>query len=151
VVKQFNDIVVNRRRASVRAKLRCDCAVEWAIITRICSKRTGTTNIEWAKGHSDDRWNVAANKAVKETRSAAGKAWEVNSNKQDDLCYTATMTGAALETNTRQTLTMQTTRRWHQIRRSLKWLKRSTQDYDGALAIIHSNQHTLFNLQMTFG
>ncbi|OAQ24830.1 hypothetical protein K457DRAFT_1898669, partial [Linnemannia elongata AG-77] len=60
VAKMFNDIVVNRRRASVRAKLRCDYAVEWAIVARICSERTGSTSVEWVKGHRGDKWNVAA-------------------------------------------------------------------------------------------
>ncbi|KAK3836656.1 MAG: hypothetical protein JOS17DRAFT_734820 [Linnemannia elongata] len=154
VVKLFNDIVINRRRASVRAKLRCDYAVEWAIVARICSERTGSTTVEWVKGHSGDRWNAEADKAAKEAHSAVGKAWEVNAEDQDDLRYTATMAGTTLEIDTRQALKMQTTRRWHQAWRSLKRHKGPIQDYDstdwlGTLAIIHSNKpvHTFFSSQ----
>ncbi|KAF9080091.1 hypothetical protein BGX23_002653, partial [Mortierella sp. AD031] len=154
VVKMFNDIVVNRRRASVRAKLRCDYAVEWAIVARICSERTGSTTVEWVKGHRGDRWNVAADKAAKEAQAVVGKAWEVKAEDQDDLRYIAKMAGTTLEIDTRQALKMQTTRRWHQTWRSLKRHKRSVQDYDGTdwlgtLAIIHNNKpvHTFFSSQ----
>ena len=41
VVKQFMEVVVSRKRASARAKLRCDYAAEWAVVARICSERTG--------------------------------------------------------------------------------------------------------------
>ena len=124
VVKLFNGIVINRRRASVRAKLRCDYAVEWAIVARICSERTGSTTVEWVKGHRGDRWNAAADKAAKEAQSVVGKAWEVNAEEQDGLRYTATMAGTTLEIDTRQALKMQTTRRWHQAWGSLKRHKR---------------------------
>ncbi|KAK3804690.1 MAG: hypothetical protein JOS17DRAFT_808760 [Linnemannia elongata] len=83
-VKLFNDIVINRRRASVRAKLRCDYAVEWAIVARICSERTGSTTVEWVKGHSSDRWNAEADKAAKEAHSAVGKAWEASPEDADN-------------------------------------------------------------------
>ncbi|OAQ35387.1 hypothetical protein K457DRAFT_13307 [Linnemannia elongata AG-77] len=88
VVKMFNDIVVNRRRASVRAKLRCDYAVEWAIVARICSERTGSTTVEWVKGHRGDKWNVAAEEVAKEAQAVVGKEWEVRAENQDDLRYT---------------------------------------------------------------
>jgi ribonuclease HI len=80
----------------VRAKLRCDYAVEWAIIARICSERTETTRVEWVKGHSKDRWNEAADETAKEAQSVVGKAWEVNAKEQDDLRYTAMMAGRLL-------------------------------------------------------
>jgi ribonuclease HI len=154
VVKQFKEIVVNRRRATMRAKLRCDHAVEWAIVARICSERTGSTTVEWVKGHRGDRWNEAADKAAKEAQLVVGKAWEVNAKDQDDLRYTATMAGTTLEIDTRQALKMQTTRRWHQTWRSLKRHKRSIQDYGGTdwlgtIAIIHSNKpvHTFYSSQ----
>ncbi|OAQ22724.1 hypothetical protein K457DRAFT_1911505 [Linnemannia elongata AG-77] len=111
VVKMFNDIVVNRRRASVRVKLRCDYAVEWAIVSRICSERTGSTTFEWVKGHRGDKWNMAADKAAKEAQEVVGKEWEARAEEQDDLRYTAKMAGTTLEIDTRQTLKMQTTRR----------------------------------------
>ncbi|KAK3830074.1 MAG: hypothetical protein JOS17DRAFT_830523 [Linnemannia elongata] len=133
VVKLFNDIVINQRRASVRDKLRGDLR---------CGMGNRSTTVEWVKGHSSDRWNAEADKAAKEAHSAVGKAWEVNAEDQDDLRYTATMAGTI---DTRQALKMQTTRRWHQAWRSLKRHKRSIQDYDGTdwlgiLAIIHSNK-----------
>ncbi|KAH7036152.1 hypothetical protein BKA57DRAFT_521286 [Linnemannia elongata] len=131
VVKMFNDIVVNRRRASVRAKLRCDYAVEWAIVAGICSERIGSATVEWVKGDRGDKWNVAADKAVKEAQAVVGKEWEVRAEDQDDLRYTAKMAGTTLEIDTRQALKMQTTRWWHQTWRSLKRHKRSIQDYDG--------------------
>ncbi|OAQ28675.1 hypothetical protein K457DRAFT_1832896 [Linnemannia elongata AG-77] len=154
VVKMFNDIVVNRRRASVRAKLRCDYAVEWAIVAGICSERIGSATVEWVKGHRGDKWNAAADKAAKEAQAVVGKEWKVRAEDQDDLRYTAKMAGTTLEIDTRQALKMQTTRRWHQTWRSLKRHKRSIQDYDGTdwlgtLTIIHNNKpvHTFFSSQ----
>lgn len=62
-------------------------------------------------GRWTPRRNVATDKAVKETQSAVGKAWEVKVEGQNDLRYTATMAGTILEIDIRQALKMQTTRR----------------------------------------
>ncbi|KAF9147181.1 hypothetical protein BG015_011218, partial [Linnemannia schmuckeri] len=114
VVKQFRDVVANRKRASVRMKLRCDYATEWAVVARICNERTGTTTVEWVKGHDGDKWNEKADLAAKEAQSQNGQAWQIDRSAQDDIKYSVTMAGETLDQDTRHVLKMQTTRRWHQ-------------------------------------
>jgi len=154
VVKQFKEVVTNRKQASVRAKLRCDYAAEWAVAARICSERTGSTTVEWVKGHDGNEWNGKADLAAKEAQSQAGTAWQVDRAAQDDIKYSVTMAGVTLDQDTRHVLKMQTTRRWHQDWRALKRTKRSIQDYKGTdwlatLSIIHNNKpvNTFFSSQ----
>ena len=154
VVKQFKKVVINRKRASVRTKLRCDYAMEWSVVARICRERTGATVVEWVQGHNGNTWNEKADTAAKAAQSQAGTAWEVDTTAQDEIKYMVTMAGTTLDQDTRHVLKMQTTRRWHQEWRALKRTKRSIQDYKGidwlgTLSIIHSNKpiHTFFSSQ----
>jgi ribonuclease HI len=154
VVKQFKEIVVHRKRASVRAKLRCDYAVEWAVIARLCGERQGSIKVEWIKGHDGNKWNEKADVEAKEAQTQRGEAWQVDMAAQDDIRYAVTMAGVTLERDTRHVLKMQTTRRWHQEWRALKRTKKSVKDYKGTdwlgtLSIIHSNKpvNTFFSSQ----
>lgn len=46
VVTKFKEVVVNRKLASVRAKLRCHEAAEWVVLGRMYSERIGSTIVE---------------------------------------------------------------------------------------------------------
>ncbi|KAG9067341.1 hypothetical protein KI688_012124 [Linnemannia hyalina] len=128
VVKQFREVVVNRKRASVGAKPRFNCAAEWAVVARICSERTGSTTVEWIKGHSGNEWKRKADMAAKEAQSQGGTTWKVDRAAQDDIKYSATMAGVILDQDTRRVLKIQAARRWHQEWRTLRETKRSIQD-----------------------
>ncbi|KAF9125212.1 hypothetical protein BGW39_007557, partial [Mortierella sp. 14UC] len=104
VVKQFKDIVVNRQRASVRAKLRCDYAMEWPVVARICSERTGSTTVEWGKGHDGNRWSKRADSEAKSAQAKMGAPWQVDATAQDDIKYTVTMAEVVLDRDTRHVL-----------------------------------------------
>ncbi|KAK3823833.1 MAG: hypothetical protein J3R72DRAFT_528907 [Linnemannia gamsii] len=124
VVKQFREVIVNRKRA------------------------------ELVRGHDGDEWNEKADLAVKEAQSKVGTAWQIDRSDQDDIKYSATMAGETLDQDTRHVLKMQTTRRWHQEWRALKGVKTSNQDYKGTdwlatLSIIRSNKpvNTFFSSQ----
>ncbi|KAF9120152.1 hypothetical protein BG015_006134, partial [Linnemannia schmuckeri] len=148
VVKQFRDAIVNRKRASVRMKLRCVYAAEWAVVARICNERTGITTVEWVKGHDGDKWNEKMDRAAKEAQSQTEQVWEFDRSAQDDIKYLVTMAGKTLDQDTRHVLKMQTTRRWHPEWRALKRTKRSIPiykgtDWLGTLSNIHNKNQSI--------
>ena len=145
VKKQFKEIVVYRKRVSARAKLRCDYAVEWAVIAGLCGERQESIIVKWVKGHDNNKWNERADVEAKESQTQRGEAWQVDMAAQDDIKYAVTMVGVTLKRDTRHVLKMRTTRRWHQKWRALKRIKKSIKDYKstdwlGTLSIIYSNK-----------
>ncbi|KAF9973060.1 hypothetical protein BGZ75_001281 [Mortierella antarctica] len=154
VVTQFQTIVLNRDRASVREKLRSNNYLEWGVVHRICSERTGNTKVEWVRGHNDDYWNERADVEAKAAQRDPGTAWTVDITAQEEARYAVQLRGITLECDTRNVLKMQTTRRWHQRWRAQKRTKNNIPDYDkvdwpGTLAIAHDNKavNTFFSSQ----
>ncbi|KAF9943451.1 hypothetical protein BGZ70_005953, partial [Mortierella alpina] len=154
VVTQYQTLVAYRDRATVKEKLRSNNYLEWGVAHRICNERTGTTAVEWVRGHNDDYWNERADVEAKAAQRDPGTAWTVDTTAQEEVRYTAQLQGVTMECDPRQVLKMQTTRRWHQSWRAQRRTKNNVPDYDnvdwpGTLAIVHDNKavNTFFSSQ----
>jgi len=145
VVDNFKDLVMNRDRTLPRRRARATHSQHWAVLANMVADRTGSTAVEWIRGHSGDLGNEKADRAAKVAVLLNTMAWKVELRAQDDIPFSASFQGATMEQDLRELLKAQTTIRNHQSWSAQKRVQRALGDlsdieWRSTLSTIHNKR-----------
>jgi len=145
VVDDFKDLVTKRNLTLPRKRSRATHCQHWAVLADMVAGRTGSTVVEWIRGHAGDPGNVKADKAARLAVTLDTPKWKVDLSAQHDIPFSAVFKTAVVEQDLRDLLKAQTTIRHHQTWSAQKRVQRAIGDltdieWRSTLSIIHNKR-----------
>ncbi|GJJ75820.1 hypothetical protein EMPS_08178 [Entomortierella parvispora] len=147
VVNNFNKLVKHRDRATTREKMRCNHAIQWAVIAQACNIRQGAVEVCWVKGHSGDPGNEEADRTAVNAQTSDSMPWTINQSHQQDFQFGAQFLQTNIDTDVRRLVRHQSCIRDHCSWMALKQTKKMNLDssdihWQSTLDIVHNNNNT---------
>ena len=104
VVTRYQSLVANRNKVLPRKRQRASQAGLWSIFASVVKSRTGSTAVEWIRGHDNNIGNELADEAATDAVQQDTAPWYVDLHAQTDIPYIAHCHGQQLEVDLRQFL-----------------------------------------------